>query len=124
MNQDAQSPWYKQVWLWFVLAPLIAVVLYTPVFIYLAVSTSDGIVKDNYYKVARGYNVDTSLEDKAATLGINGQLLIDSQTGDLRLNMNTSATLPEQLSLSIIHPTHQQYAQQITSKKTRWHCTL
>ncbi|MBV1786493.1 FixH family protein [Marinobacterium sp. D7] len=111
MSEQSQSPWYKQTWLWFVLAPIIAVMIYAPVFIYLAVTTSDGVVKEDYYKVARGFNIDHTREEMAAQLGIHGRLMIDSVTGDIRLQLQGSGTLPQQLQLSLIHPSHQKYDQ-------------
>lgn len=111
MSEEHPSPWYRQTWLWFVLAPLIAVLIYAPIFIYLAVSTSDGIVKEDYYKVARGFNIDHSREEAAQARGIQGELLIDSLTGDIQLRLRANSTLPEELQLSLIHPTHQKYDQ-------------
>lgn len=111
MSEERQSPWYKQTWLWFVLAPLIAVLVYTPFFIYLAVTTSDGIVKEDYYKVARGLNIDHSREQVAQRLGIQGRLLLDGETGDVQLRLDSDEALPDELQLSLIHPTHQKYDQ-------------
>lgn len=114
MHEENHAPWYKQTWLWFVLTPLIAVAIYASIFIYLAITTSDGIVKDDYYKIARGYNVDHSREDKAVDLGIGGKLSIDSLTGDIQLKLDSSAPLPSELQLSLIHPSHQKYDQVLT----------
>jgi len=116
MQQQTEDigPWYHQKWLWFVLSPLIAVVIYASIFMYIAVSTSDGIVKDDYYRVARGTNVDTSRTVEAARLGIQGQLLVDALTGDLRLTLETESPMPRQLLLDLIHPSHQKYDQKIT----------
>jgi len=111
MSEQTQSPWYKQTWLWFVLAPLIAVMIYAPVFMYIAVTTSDGVVKEDYYKVARGLNIDHSREQAAQSLGIHGRLMIDSVTGDLRLQLKSAEPLPRELQLSLIHPSHQKYDQ-------------
>lgn len=111
MSEQSQSPWYKQTWLWFVLAPIIAVMIYAPVFMYIAVTTSDGVVKDDYYKVARGLNIDTSRETAAHTLGIHGQMLVDNLTGDIQLQLQSHESLPQELQLSLIHPTHQKYDQ-------------
>ncbi|MBR9882129.1 MAG: FixH family protein [Oceanospirillales bacterium] len=116
MSEQSQSPWYKQTWLWFVLAPLIAVMIYAPFFIYLAITTADGVVKDDYYKVARGFNTDHSREQEAQRLGIHGSLLIDSVTGDVRLQIKSNEKLPDSLHLSLIHPTHEKYDQVITMK--------
>lgn len=108
------GPWYKQKWLLFVLAPLAAVFIYATFFIYIAVVTSDGIVKDDYYKVARGTSVDTRRDEAAISRAIKGELLVDSLTGDLRLTLNSNSELPQMLTLDLVHPSHQKYDQQIT----------
>lgn len=111
------GPWYKQRWLWFILAPIIAVMIYASIFMYFAITTSDGIVRDDYYKVARGMNVDTSKQDRAIAMGIEGSLLLDSLTGDVRVVLSATEALPEILTLDLVHPTHQKYDQTISVKK-------
>ncbi|MBV0931973.1 FixH family protein [Marinobacterium weihaiense] len=109
------APWFKQPWLWFILAPLIAVFIYASIFMYIAVTTSDGVVKEDYYKIARGMNIDTSRADRARELDLNADLRLDTLTGDINLRLSgVLDTFPEQLHLNIIHPTHQKYDQLLT----------
>lgn len=116
-NDNAPGPWYKQPWLWFILSPIIAVVFYGTFYLYLSIITHDGIVKDDYYKVARGHLVDKSKSAEAIALGASGQLNLDNQTGDLMLAFQSNDDYrPDFLKLSIIHPTHQQYDQSILLK--------
>ena len=111
------GPWYKQPWLWFILTPIIAVVIYGTSFLYLSIVTHDGIVKDDFYKEARGHHVDSSRAETAVKLGVKGELQLDNLTGDLMLHFKSNQDeLPSHLNLSIIHPTHQQYDQSITLK--------
>lgn len=111
MHEEAQAPWYKQTWLWFVLAPLIATVIYGTTFLYLSIVTNDGLVKDDFYKVARGISEDPARENRAVELNINGQLTLDSLTGDVQLQLNSDEALPSELQLVLVHPTHQKYDQ-------------
>lgn len=116
-NNTPPGPWYKQPWLWFILTPIIAVVIYGTFFLYLSIVTHDGIVKDDMYKVARGHFVDKSQSQAAKELGVEGSLALDNVTGDLMLNFTSNQTeKPAFLNLSIIHPTHQQYDQRILLK--------
>jgi len=112
------GPWYKQTWLWFVLTPLIAVVIYGTTFLYLAITTMDGVVKDDYYKVARGTTVDNSKSVNAISLGIKGNILIDAVTGDVRLDLSSYNDLGNSLTVDLVHPTHQKYDQSITVRST------
>ncbi|WP_286237703.1 FixH family protein [Neptuniibacter halophilus] len=117
-SNNSVAPWYKQPWLWFILAPLIAVFIYGTFFLYIAITTSDGIVKDDYYKVARGHFVDSSKAQKAIDLAIGGTLQLDNLTGDLMLHFRSNQTeKPALLILDIISPTHQKYDQKITLKR-------
>lgn len=117
-DNNIPSPWYKQPWLWFILSPIIAVVFYGTFYLYLSIVTHDGLVKDDYYKVARGHFVDKSQSQEAIDLGVSGQLNLDNTTGDLMLKFKSKGGyLPEFLNLSIIHPTHQQYDQNILLKQ-------
>lgn len=114
-HEQATAPWFKQPWLWFVLAPLFAVFIYATIFMYIAVTTSDGVVKEDYYKVARGMNIDTSRADQALKLEVAADLKLDRVTGDVNLNLRgLFDSYPEQLHLNIIHPTHQKYDQLLT----------
>lgn len=116
-SNNTPGPWYKQPWLWFILAPIIAVVIYGTFFLYLSIVTHDGIVKDDHYKHARGQFVDTTRTDAAIEMGLSGSLQLDNVTGDLMLKFSSKESeLPEFLTLSIVHPTHQQYDQDITLK--------
>ncbi len=121
MNNKSNTPpgpWYKQPWLWFILAPIIAVVIYGTFFLYLSIVTHDGIVKDDYYKMARGHFVDTSRSETAIKLGLGATLQLDNVTGDLMLQFaSKTEASPDYLALSIVHPTHQQYDQIITLKQ-------
>lgn len=117
-NNTPPGPWYKQPWLWFILAPIIAVVIYGTFFLYLSIVTHDGLVKDDHYKMARGHFVDNTKSEAATKLGLGATLKLDNLTGDLMLQFSaTSGELPSHLSLSIVHPTHQQYDQMIMLKQ-------
>lgn len=117
-SNPAIAPWYKQPWLWFILAPLIAVFIYGFTFLYLSIVTHDGVVKDDYYKVARGYNVDSERAKYTRELGMKGSIKMDLLTGDIVLQLDGKLQeKPTFLHLDIIHPTHKNYDQSITLKQ-------
>ncbi|WP_417224410.1 FixH family protein [Amphritea sp.] len=107
MTDQDIGPWYKQPWLWFILAPLIATVLYSTVYITASVVTNDGVVLEEYTKQAKSFHEDNRLEEVADSLGLAGTLRFDTMTGDINLELNsaTGETLPTQLKLIIGHPT-------------------
>jgi len=106
-DQSTPSPWYKQPWLWFILAPLIATLLYSTVYITAAMVTHDGVVLEEYTKKAKAFHEDTTKTEAARSLGLYGDLRMDLLTGDinLQLNSSTDTELPQSLQLIIGHPT-------------------
>ena len=103
MNQDS-APWYKQVWLWLVLAPLIMVISASFFMIYLAISSDDGVVVDNFYKDGLAIKVRAQQDEYAAQRDIKAELKVENQMINLKLSGHLD-TLPSQLKLQIIFPT-------------------
>ncbi len=117
-NTEANRPWYRQPWLWFLLTPLIAVFIFGTSYAYLSVVTFDGMVKGDYAKSAKSFNIDNSRLRQAAILGLQGGLVIDPVTGDLRLTLNaTNEFLDPQLMLQVIHPTMENWDQDLILAK-------
>jgi len=98
------GPWYKETWAWFVLTPLIVVVIASMNFVFLAFSHQDDVVMDDYYKEGRTINQHFTLDETARALELDGQLDIDLLVGDVVLDLSSLAALPEQLTLELSHP--------------------
>ncbi|WP_136679462.1 FixH family protein [Neptunomonas sp. XY-337] len=112
---EAAKPWYKQPWLWFILTPLIAVFIYGTSFLYLSIVTMDGVVKEDYFRKVRSYEINDAPNQRALALQMRADLKLDSTTGDIQMQLKGNLdTLPKELTLDIVHPTHQQYDQSIT----------
>ncbi len=107
MTDQSTAPWYKQPWLWFILAPLIATLLYSTVYITASVVTHDGVVLEEYSKKAKAFHEDKTRTLAAKELGLNGKLRFDLITNDISVQLNSTkdAELPKQLQLTIGHPT-------------------
>lgn len=117
-GNNVVAPWYKQPWLWFILAPLIVVVFVGMTLLYLAITTADGLVTSDHSRVVRGYEVDSTKSRAAAEMGISANLQLDNLTGDLMLLLKSDQSeRPNELILDIASPTHKKYDQTITLKK-------
>ncbi|MCP8689297.1 FixH family protein [Marinobacterium sedimentorum] len=117
-DNTAIAPWYKQPWLWFILAPVIASVFSGSTFLYLSIVSADGIVKDDYYKVAKGLEIDDRPALQAAALNLSAELLLDDITGDIGLTLHGKvADDLNRLTLEIVHPIHQKYDQNIQLRR-------
>ncbi len=100
--------WYKYKFVWLVVAIPAASVFAGMFMIYLATSTDDGLVVDDYYKEGMAINQNLQRDKTAAQLGLGAQLVVE-ETGDMvRLSFNKGALAgyPEKLSLHFQHATH------------------
>jgi hypothetical protein len=99
------KPWYRQFWAWFILSPLITVVIVSSITVTLAVKNADDRVVDNYYKEGRAINMRLDQDLLAISLDINAQLRFDTISDDLVLILNAqTGALPEYLLLELSHP--------------------
>ena len=109
-KQTDSGPWYKQFWAWFVLAPLILVMLAWIPFMTIALKSADDRVIDNYYKEGRMYNQRVDEDLLALQLGLQGTLTFDLDVGDLLLNISHSDVkhrLPAKIEVFLDHPVEQ-----------------
>lgn len=108
-NLSAQpvKPWYREPWPWYLMAGPAIVIVAASVTAWLAVSTSDGLVTDDYYK--RGLVVDQTIarSKEADKLGLMVRAKFSAEGVDLGLEVASGQTfvLPKSLTLTLSHPT-------------------
>lgn len=98
------APWYRQPWLWFILSPLIVVMIAGFSMMYLAISTHDGVVVDNFYKDGLSIHTRSQQDQEAVDRGLAAKVMTDQQRISLKLSGNLE-TRPAQLTLLVIFPT-------------------
>ncbi|OUS27484.1 hypothetical protein A9R01_14465 ['Osedax' symbiont bacterium Rs2_46_30_T18] len=109
-QEYALDPWYKQPWLLLAMIPLVATVIAGTTFLVVSIVSSDGIVKDDYYREARGYISDPTKLQAAYDKKITAELSVDNLTGDLSLRLGGKfADYPSVITLDFVSPTHQKY---------------
>lgn len=101
-----KRPWYAEPWVWLMITfPLLAVIG-GMITIYLAVTTSDGLVVDDYYKRGKAINVDLARDRAAARYGLQAQIDIDLKHNRVYLQLTAAAAVsPDAVQLSLLHPT-------------------
>ncbi|WP_158968900.1 FixH family protein [Paraglaciecola sp. L3A3] len=83
--------WYKQFWPWFlIIVPLTSMVL-SFTMMYLAFTTEDSMVIDDYYKEGKAINVKIKAIQKAKELNIVSQLVINNN----KIELSFVSGLPE-----------------------------
>ena len=108
MNNTTVLPWYRYPMVWMmILIPFSAVVMGV-VLIWLAVTTDDGLVADDYYKQGMTINRSLKRDALAKEKGISATLEMDSSEGWVKLGLNKGALpdYPETLQLKFKYATH------------------
>lgn len=111
IDEENPQPWYRQFWAWFVLAPLIVVVIVSSYTISLAVGGADDRVLDNYYKEGRMINVRLDQDILAAKLQLQADIRFDQELGELVVELQSvdDKPLSDSLTLELGHPAKQAF---------------
>lgn len=97
-------PWYRQRWPWFLISfPLTAVLAGFATW-YIAWSSNDGLVADDYYKQGLEINRSLASQETARQLGLVGLLTGSADGLVLRLKAEREITFPSRLRLKILSP--------------------
>lgn len=104
-NLDGR-PWYKEPWPWLLMAGPAVVVVAGIVTAWIAFSTSDGLVTEDYYTKGLAANQTIARSETAARLGIVAGLRFSADTVSVTLSAEgTDFRLPEKLAIAVSHPT-------------------
>jgi hypothetical protein len=98
--------WYREPWPWILMAGPFAVIVAAFVTAWIAWSTSDPLVSDDYYK--KGLAVDQTIarSQLAAERGIEARFKLTSDNVDVRLvSVKPLDSRPTALTLTLSHPT-------------------
>ncbi len=105
------QPWYREPWPWILMAGPAAVIIAGVVTIWLAVSSSDGLVADDYYRRGLAINQELRRDQAAANLGITAG--IEARGGVLRVRLTSRGAAPEALFAQLVHPTRAGHDQRL-----------
>lgn len=98
-------PWYRQGWPWFLIAlPAIAVIA-GAVTLWLAMSTSDGLVVDDYYKQGLAIQQTMARSQRAAELGLEARLKMGAEAFEVQVTGRSPQAVPERIRVTFSHPT-------------------
>ena len=106
MARDDVAPWYRQFWFWFVFAPPLAAIVIGLSLLATAVIYGDSLVTDNYETVGRAIHKTYQLEHEAVARGVDGNMVLDREGGQVTVRLDGPEDLPETLRLYLSHPTH------------------
>jgi len=104
VNTSSRKPWYREFWIWFLLAPIIAVVTFWAWLIPIAIKTNDGAILDNYYEDGMSIIERNTQSQWAAEHNLSAQLQTLGERVQLRLEGNLDS-IPNKLQLTYAFPT-------------------
>jgi hypothetical protein len=107
LTARAAGPWYREPWPWLLMLGPALVIVAGSYTLWLAVSTSDGLVADDYYKQGLAINRRLARDDAAARLGLAATVHAEGGAIAVRLTHNPGlgVTWPATLTLTLLHPT-------------------
>lgn len=111
-KETSPAPGYKQPWLWFILTPIIAVFFMGMTMLYIATTSHDGVVVDNFYKDGLSINVRKEQDLFAIEHQLKAQITLQQRQIRLKLEGNLEP-LPQQLHLQIIYPTQDDFDHEV-----------
>ncbi len=105
MQNPNAKPWYKEPWPWILASgPLIVVIAGIWTF-RLAVTSSDGLVAEDYYKQGLAVGKTIAQSDKAVAMGLTARVLFLPDGLKVRLSADAGFSPPAVLRASLSHPT-------------------
>lgn len=102
-HQDGR-PWYQEPWPWILMAGPAIVIVAGVITTWLAVSSNDGLVADDYYKQGLAVNQQLARDHKASELGVSAEVLWAGTQVRVMLG-GTAAPEAASLRLRLTHPT-------------------
>jgi hypothetical protein len=105
----SERPWYREPWPWILMAGPAAVVVAGIVTLWLAVSSADGLVAEDYYKQGLAINRVIEREDAARRLGLSARVEPAPGRLVLRLDGTQRGTAPAALFVQLAHATRAGY---------------
>jgi len=103
-EQPTAEPWYRQFWPWFLIALPASVVVASMVTIWIAVSSPNPMVVDDYSRIARSYEQRLERDQAAAALGLTAQIRLVEGANVVDVRLRPDTVVPETLELRLSHP--------------------
>jgi len=112
--RTASQPWYREPWPWILASGPILVILAGVVTVWLAITSNDGLVVDDYYKQGLEVNQVIQRDHRAEELGLQAEVL-QGTNGAFRVLLSSTkgAALPEKVRLRLAHPAKAGFDQEI-----------
>lgn len=107
LNSSAPTlPWYRHRWPWILIAGPAVVVVASMITLWLAITSADGLVTEDYYRKGLAINQTLASSERAQMLELGVDVSLTQDGISLRLNSPVPGfVLPQQIRVTISHPT-------------------
>jgi hypothetical protein len=99
-----ERPWYRHFWVWFLIAPPAATVIFWTV-ILTTMASPPSLVVDDYGKIGLAYENDRARDTAARDLGVTGRLDVQREGGRVTVALVGLDDPPQRLRVTLAHPT-------------------
>ena len=113
----AINPWYREPWPWLLMAGPAAVLVAGAITTWIAVSTSDGLVADDYYRQGLAINRSLARSEAARNLGVVAQIELAGDGSRIAVTLE-GPPAPPWLKLQLSHATRPGLDRQLRLART------
>lgn len=100
------KPWYREPWPWLLMTGPFIVVVAGIITAWLAVTTNDGLVTEDYYKKGLQVTQTIARSERASSLGLAAHLVVTADVLTVRLSSaDARFAQPPRLTVTVSHPT-------------------
>jgi hypothetical protein len=103
-TEDAK-PWYREPWPWLLMAGPTAVMVAGLLTAYIAVTTNDGLVADDYYRRGLAINATLVRQEHARELGLSAVVSLSPGRDTVRVALTGNVERRASMRLRFAHPT-------------------
>ena len=111
-------PWYKERWTWLLMLMPATAIVAGFITLWLAITSFDGLVADDYYKQGLAINQTLARANAAQERGLVGQVKFSAEELSVALSARPGVELPSRLLVTLAHPTKGGLDQQLVLERS------
>ncbi len=124
MHEASLRPWYRTPFVWLLIGLPATAVVAGFITLYLAISTRDGMVVDDYYEQGKAINRELARDHEASRLGLTGTLAIVPAGNSVEFELKSASEFepPPALHIAFMHATRDGNDRVLTATRDSvWH---
>jgi hypothetical protein len=102
-----RASWRSEPWPWLLMAGPLVVVVASFITLWLAISSDDGMVADDYYQRGLAINRTIDRAEYARAAGLSARVTLGADARHVSVKLVSPDAAPVQLRLRLVHPTRE-----------------